>query len=50
VGQTTSFGLILALFFFQGIGFGGIDMMANCALPEFWELRAQPWMQGRFHL
>jgi MFS family permease len=46
VGQVDNFGLILAMFFFQGIGFGGVDMMANCAIPEMWELRAQPWLQG----
>ncbi len=50
VGMTSSFGFILALFFIQGIGFGGVDMMANCAIPEFWELRAQPWMQGDLSL
>ncbi len=31
----------------QGFGFGIIDTMANCALPEMWgSKRVQPWMQA----
>ena len=41
-----SFYLVLFLFLIQGLGFGGMDMMVNCAVPELWGLRAQPWMQG----
>lgn len=41
----TIYSVVLVLFLFQGIGFGGVDMMANCAVPEMWGLRAQPWMQ-----
>ncbi len=38
--------LALSCFFFQGIGFGGIDTMVNCVLPEVWGRRVQPWMQA----
>ena len=37
---------VLFLFFFQGLGFGGIDTLANCVLPEIWGQRVQPWMQA----
>lgn len=46
VASTDSFGLALACFFVQGIGFGGVDTMANCVLPELWGRRVQPWMQA----
>jgi hypothetical protein len=34
----------LFFFFVQGLGFGGIDTMANCVLPELWGRRLQAWM------
>lgn len=46
ISDLSSFPAILTLFFFQGIGFGGIDVMANCVMPELWGLRVQPWMQA----
>jgi predicted MFS family arabinose efflux permease len=48
VAEANDFILLMILFSLQGVGFGGIDMMCNCAVPELWGLRAQPWMQG-FH-
>ncbi len=35
----------MVLYFFQGIGFGFIDTLANCLMPELWKLRVGPWMQ-----
>jgi fucose permease len=46
ISDLRSFPAVLALFFFQGVGFGGIDVMANCVMPELWGLRVQPWMQA----
>lgn len=37
---------VLFLFWMQGVGFGGVDTMANCVLPELWGVRVQPWMQA----
>lgn len=41
----TNFLVVLFIFLIQGLGFGGMDMFANCAVPELWGTRAQPWMQ-----
>lgn len=41
-----NFLLAIVCFFIQGIGFGGIDTLANCGLPELWGRRMQPWMQA----
>eukprot|EP01034_Spumella_vulgaris_P006495 gene6495-8266_t len=46
IAEAEDFVLLMILFSLQGVGFGGIDMMCNCAVPELWGLRAQPWMQG----
>lgn len=46
IAISNSFIVMLVFFFIQGLGFGGVDMMANCALPEMWGLRVQPWMQA----
>lgn len=46
ISDLRSFPAVLALFFIQGVGFGGIDVMANCVMPELWSLRVQPWMQA----
>ncbi len=46
ISGLNNFVLVLILFFVQGIGFGGIDVMANCVMPELWGLRVQPWMQA----
>lgn len=35
----------MILYFVQGIGFGFIDTLANCLMPELWTLRVGPWMQ-----
>lgn len=43
---SSNYYLTLILYGIQGAGFGGIDTFANCALPELWGLRAQPWMQA----
>ena len=41
-----NYSAVLFLFFFQGLGFGGVDTLANCVLPDIWEQRVQPWMQA----
>lgn len=46
VTLSTNFPLAIIMFFIQGIGFGGIDTMGNCGLPEMWGKRVQPWMQA----
>jgi hypothetical protein len=46
VTLSTNFPLAIFMFFLQGIGFGGIDTMGNCGLPEMWGKRVQPWMQA----
>jgi fucose permease len=39
--------IAIIAFAIQGSGFGIIDTMANCALPEMWgNKRVQPWMQA----
>jgi fucose permease len=43
---TGSYHLVLGLSVFQGLGFGGIDCISNCLLPELWGSRIQPWMQA----
>jgi hypothetical protein len=43
---SSNYYLTLFLYGVQGAGFGGIDTFANCALPELWGSRAQPWMQA----
>ena len=45
VDKTTNFGLCLFLFVIQGVSYGIIDTLANCAMPEMWGRRVQPWMQ-----
>lgn len=46
ISATSKFSVILFLYFVQGLGFGGIDTLANCVLPELWGTRVQPWMQS----
>ncbi|RYH31196.1 MFS transporter [archaeon] len=46
ISGTDNFSLAMVCFFIQGFGFGGIDTMANCVLPEVWGRRVQPWMQA----
>lgn len=46
IASTSDYNIALFLFCLQGVGFGGIDVMANCVLPELWGLRVQPWMQA----
>eukprot|EP01031_Cornospumella_fuschlensis_P029922 gene29922-36136_t len=46
ISSTDNFSLAMVCFFIQGVGFGGIDTMANCVLPEVWGRRVQPWMQA----
>ena len=46
VSVNRSFPAVLFLFFVQGLGFGGVDTLANCVLPELWGTRVQPWMQA----
>lgn len=46
VTLSTNFPVAIFMFFVQGIGFGGIDTMGNCGLPEMWGKRVQPWMQA----
>lgn len=41
-----SFLFAMACFFMQGMFFGVVDTMGNCALPELWGRRVQPWMQA----
>jgi hypothetical protein len=43
---TESYSLVLALSVIQGVGFGMIDTLSNCLLPELWRGRIGPWMQG----
>ena len=40
-----SYAACMVLYFIQGIGFGFIDTLANCLMPELWKLRVGPWMQ-----
>lgn len=44
--SSSNFALVLSMFFVQGMGSGGVDTMANCAMPELWDSRVQPWMQA----
>jgi MFS transporter, FHS family, Na+ dependent glucose transporter 1 len=46
ITATTNYDALLSLFFFQGIGFGAMDTMCNCAIAELWGSRVQPWMQA----
>lgn len=46
VTLSTNFPVAIMMFFVQGIGFGGIDTVGNCGLPEMWGRRVQPWMQA----
>lgn len=46
VHLTQNFRILLAIFWFQGFGFGMLDTFANCLLPELWGLRVGPWMQA----
>jgi fucose permease len=42
-----NFNISLVFFFIQGLSFGLVDTVANCALPELWSVkRVQPWMQS----
>jgi fucose permease len=45
IDQTTNFSFSLFVFFVQGFNYGIVDTMGNCALPDFWGRRVQPWMQ-----
>lgn len=46
ITTNTNFPAVIVCFFIQGIGFGGIDTIGNCGLPEMWGRRVQPWMQA----
>lgn len=46
VASSTSIPLLTCIFFVQGVGFGIVDTMGNCVLPEVWGRRVQPWMQA----
>ncbi len=46
ITQTNNFALCVVLFFVQGITYGMIDTLTNCALPEMWGRRVGPWMQA----
>ncbi|KAJ1411990.1 major facilitator superfamily domain-containing protein, partial [Ochromonadaceae sp. CCMP2298] len=46
MAMTDSYSLVMALSVFQGMGFGMIDTLSNCLLPELWRTRIGPWMQG----
>jgi MFS family permease len=46
VAASNSFSFNAFLFLVQGLGFGGVEVFANCALPEIWGSRVGPWMQA----
>lgn len=46
ISAVNNFQALLFLFWLQGVGFGGVDTLANCVLPELWKTRVQPWMQA----
>lgn len=46
VTKTSNFVFCIFLFFIQGISYGLIDTLTNCALPEMWGRRVGPWMQA----
>jgi fucose permease len=47
IDHLNDYAAAVPLFVVQGLGFGGLDTMANLALPEMWGIqRVQPWMQA----
>lgn len=47
IDEVDDYVIAIIAFVIQGSGFGIIDTMANCALPEMWGTkRVQPWMQA----
>lgn len=46
ISQANNYVLTICCFFIQGLGYGGVDTMANCVMPEVWGRRVQPWMQA----
>lgn len=45
IGYNKNYLLLLFLTVVQGIGYGVVDTVGNCLLPELWGIRVQPWMQ-----
>ena len=45
IGYTKNYSLFLLLTVVQGVGYGVVDTVGNCLLPELWGIRVQPWMQ-----
>ena len=45
IGYNKNYLLLLLLTVVQGIGYGVVDTVGNCLLPELWGIRVQPWMQ-----
>jgi MFS transporter, FHS family, Na+ dependent glucose transporter 1 len=46
ISMTKNYKVTLLVFWLQGCSFGMINSFANCVMPEIWESRVAPWMQG----
>jgi len=46
IEMVDSYEIAISAYIVQGVGFGCMDTVANCALPEIWDRRVGPWMQA----